>query len=71
MIFCYRVYGEAALSWIYRHIAVSEKLSPSTENNYLYLSPSTENQLLYQIQVLNLRLICKASIYSLEGIIPL
>ena len=44
MIFCYRVYGEATLSWIYRlkHIAVSEKLSPSTENHYLYLSPSTE-----------------------------
>ena len=51
------------------HIAVSEKLSPSTENHYLYLSPSTENQLLYQIQVLNLRLICKASIYSLECMI--
>ena len=38
-------------------IAVSEKLSPSAENQYLYILV----QHLYEIQVLNLCLICKAS----------
>ena len=52
-----------------QRIAVSEKLCLSTENQYLYLGPSTENQHIYEIQVLNLRLICKASIYSLECMI--
>ena len=32
MIFCYKIYVEATLSWI----AVSEKLSPSTKHQHLY-----------------------------------
>ena len=40
-----------------KRIAVSKKLSPSAENQYLYILV----QHLYEIQVLNLCLICKAS----------
>ena len=64
MIFCCKVYVKATLSWIFRIIAlcivVKEKLSSSTEKQYLY-----------KIQALNLCLFYKALIFSLEYMITL